>query len=276
MTPHKVTNSKIYPTGRIEDTGHRRKFHPQTHHFFGYFIYSSVAIDHVIYAAVETALSSIVRHRQPLVSSLGRPLARDRSNPARAASLNTLPPVNSYTPVYNPVLLTTPTPSNRYHAPSRPVPPRTQIAIPEERPQMDRLLDMMQMLLNDNAELKERVSSVETTLSELQSPSPARGIAAQRGRITRSKRGAPSSRRPQVPDESDVATSQSTTTDVSMDSDIEPQRTDEDGVDLDGIDVTKKEHRALQSYVSKTFRRRRFSASPSTIIGTSAYSTRHS
>ncbi|KAJ6534241.1 hypothetical protein B0H19DRAFT_1323832 [Mycena capillaripes] len=115
---------------------------------------------------------------------------------------------------------------------------------------------MMQMLLNDTAELKERVSSVETTLSELQSSSPARGIAAQRGgRITRSKRGALSSRRPQVPDESDVGASQSTATDVSMDSDIEPQSTDDDSVVLDGIDVTKKEHRALQSYVSKTFRR---------------------
>ncbi|KAJ6529261.1 hypothetical protein B0H19DRAFT_1242834 [Mycena capillaripes] len=165
-----------------------------------------------------------------------RPFARDHSHRARAASLNTLPPVNSYTPVTGTTSCTD--------------------SHPEEQPQMDRLLDMMQMLLNDTAELKERVSSVETTLSELQSSSPARGIAAQRGgRITRSKRGALSSRRPQVPDESDVGASQSTATDVSMDSDIEPQSTDDDSVVLDGIDVTKKEHRALQSYVSKTFRR---------------------
>ncbi|KAJ6629619.1 hypothetical protein B0H10DRAFT_1986071 [Mycena sp. CBHHK59/15] len=185
-----------------------------------------------------------------------RPLARDRSNPARAASLNTLPTVNSYTPVYNPSLLATPTPSNRYHAPSRPPPPLMQSAIPEERPQMDRLLDMMQRLLDDTAELKERMSFVETTLFEVQTSSPARGIAAQRGgRITRSKSGAPSSRRSRVADESDVATSQSSTTDVSMDTDIEPQSMDEDGVDLDAIDVTDKEHRALQSYVTKTFRR---------------------
>jgi hypothetical protein len=116
---------------------------------------------------------------------------------------------------------------------------------------MDRLLDMMQRLLNDTAELKERVSFVETTLSELQTSSPAHGIAAQRGgRITRSKRGAPSSRRPRVADEADITTSESSTTDVSMDTDMEPQSMDEDGVDLDAIDVTDKEHRALQGVVN--------------------------
>jgi hypothetical protein len=59
---------------------------------------------------------------------------------------------------------------------------------------MDRMLEMMQTLLSDTAELKERISAVEGALSERLQPSiPARatGIAAQRGgRVTRSKRGA--------------------------------------------------------------------------------------
>ncbi|KAJ6632054.1 glycolipid 2-alpha-mannosyltransferase-domain-containing protein [Mycena sp. CBHHK59/15] len=134
-----------------------------------------------------------------------RPLARDRSNPTCATSLNTIPTVNPYIPVYNPSILATPTPPTRYHAPSRPPPPLTQSAILEERPQMDRLLNMMQRLLNDTAELKERVLFIETN--------------------------------------------------VSMDTDMEPQSMDEDGVDLDAIDVTDQEHRTLQSYVTKTFRR---------------------
>ncbi|KAJ7923219.1 hypothetical protein B0H13DRAFT_1865170 [Mycena leptocephala] len=78
--------------------------------------------------------------------SLKRPTAvptvpPDRSHP-RAASHNT---TNS-NPVYNPSTLNTLTPSSRYHATFRPpAPVHPQFVIPEERTQMERLLEMMQV-----------------------------------------------------------------------------------------------------------------------------------
>jgi hypothetical protein len=97
---------------------------------------------------------------------------------------------------------------------------------------------MVQTLLNDVAELKEKVTSLETSISRPQHPTPVRGLAAQRGgRILRSKRAMPSSPRRHVPtpgsDESDDDMSRPTsTTDFSTDTEREPESFDEDGVDL--------------------------------------------
>ncbi|KAJ7247962.1 hypothetical protein C8J57DRAFT_1522527 [Mycena rebaudengoi] len=186
-------------------------------------------------------------------SSLDTPRAVpcDRSHP-RAATHN----ATNSNYVYNPSLLNTPTPSSRYPPPLRPAPAHPQFVIPEERTQMDRLLDMMQLVLKDTAELKERVSVIETTLSQLQSHPPARGMAAQRGgRITQSKRAALRSRQSQLITRRSNDESDAETLDLSTGTDREPESADDDGVDLDTIDISKPERRALQSYVSKTFRR---------------------
>ncbi|KAJ6613101.1 hypothetical protein B0H10DRAFT_256067 [Mycena sp. CBHHK59/15] len=183
---------------------------------------------------------------------------RTGQNHGRAASLNPLAAGNSSTSVYDPTLLSTPTPSNRYPPASQPRPAaHTQFPIPEERTQMDCLLDLMHTLRDDVREVKGRVSNIETTLANLHGPSPAvRGIAAQRGgRITQSKTAATNRRPPVIAsgsDESD-APSQPTTTDFSTDTDREPD--DEDGVELDAIDISKTEKRALQKLVTQTFRR---------------------
>lgn len=120
---------------------------------------------------------------------------------------------------------------------------------------MECLLDMMHGLSDDMREIKDRVSSIERTLFASPSPVPVvRGIAAQRGgRITRSKTAALNSRRRPVvartSDESESnAPSQPTTSDFSADTDREPD--DEDDVELDTIDISQTEKRALQ--VSKS------------------------
>ncbi|KAJ7312679.1 hypothetical protein DFH08DRAFT_973215 [Mycena albidolilacea] len=164
-------------------------------------------------------------------TSLDIPAAYNRDrlgyNHARVPSPNTrAATVNSNTFAYNSSSVNTPTQSNRYHAPSRSLAPlHPQFIISEERTQMARMLEMMQTLLSDTAELKERISAVEGALSERLQPSiPARatGIAAQRGgRVTRSKRGALGLQ----PVTTQIMTSAALTT-----------------------------TRALQSYVTKTFR----------------------
>ncbi|KAJ7789017.1 hypothetical protein B0H14DRAFT_3892136 [Mycena olivaceomarginata] len=195
---------------------------------------------------------------------------RDRLgyNHARVPSANTrAAAVNSNTIAYNSSSVNTPTQSNRYHAPSRSLAPlHPQFIISEERTQMDRMLEMMQTLLSDTAELKERISAVEGALSERLQPSiPARatGIAAQRGgRVTRSTRGALGATRPPArhgatpsSEDSDSDTSQPTTTDASTDTDHDFGSVDDDGVTFQVLDISSSEKRALQSYVTKTFRR---------------------
>ncbi|KAJ7853064.1 hypothetical protein B0H14DRAFT_3655775 [Mycena olivaceomarginata] len=207
-------------------------------------------------------------------TSLAIPAAYNRDhlgfNDARAPSANTrAAAVNSNTIAYNSSSssVNTPTQSNRYHAPSRLLAPlHPQFIISEERTQMDRMLEMMQTLLNDTAELKERISAVEAALSEHLQPSiPARaaGIAAQRGgRVTRSKRGALGATHPPAShgatpssDDSDSGTSQPTTTDASTDTDHDFGSVDDDGVTFQVLDISPSEKCALQSYVTKTFRR---------------------
>ncbi|KAJ7926501.1 hypothetical protein B0H13DRAFT_1862131 [Mycena leptocephala] len=163
-------------------------------------------------------------------------------------------------PVYDPSLVTTPTP-NRYNIPSRPpAAARPQFVIPEERTQMEHLLDMMQMLLNGQAELIQRMSDVESALyQQQQQPSvPARGMTVQRGgRVTRSKRAASGHSRPATTptsDESDPDASQPATTPDCSDIDRESENMDDDGMTLDAIDLSKQEKRALQSFITKAFR----------------------
>ncbi|KAJ7609569.1 hypothetical protein DFH06DRAFT_1308864 [Mycena polygramma] len=155
-------------------------------------------------------------------------------------------------PVYDPALMTTPTPS-RYQIPPRPrAAAHSQLAIPEERTQTEQLLDMMQLLLNGQAELTQRISNVESELYQLRQPSvPDRGIAAQRGgRITRSKRATSGHLRPRVTtptsDGSDLDSTQpASTTDASD---------DDDGLTIDALELSKPEKRAIQSFVTKKFR----------------------
>jgi hypothetical protein len=115
---------------------------------------------------------------------------------------------------------------------------------------MEQLLDMMQMLLNGQADLTQRVSNIESALFQerQQPPAPARGMTVQRGgRITRSKRATSGHQRPAATptsDESDPYGLQpATPPDLS---DTDPESMDDDGMTLDTIDLSKQEKRALQ------------------------------
>ncbi|KAJ7668842.1 hypothetical protein B0H17DRAFT_1335884 [Mycena rosella] len=189
----------------------------------------------------------------PRAGSFNRANAADYDT-ARAASVNAVAGHH------------TPTPSVRYHQP-RPVLPR-QFTIPEERTQMDQLVDMMQALLQDNVEMKQRMASLEDAILPLTTFEPIRGIAALRGgRIARSRNASSRSVPPHVAQLSDDsgdnpidpsprgrAPSQ-TGTDASTDTDLAPDRVDDDGVELNVIDLSASEKRALQVYVTQTFRR---------------------
>ncbi|KAJ7674141.1 hypothetical protein B0H17DRAFT_1183165 [Mycena rosella] len=110
---------------------------------------------------------------------------------------------------------------------------------------MDQLVDMMQALLQDNVEMKQRMASLEDAILPLTTSEPIRGIAALRGgRIARSRnassRGVPphvaqlsdeSGDNPIDPSLRGSAPSQ-TGTDASTDTDLAPDSVDEDGVEL--------------------------------------------
>ncbi|KAF8142576.1 hypothetical protein K438DRAFT_1784596 [Mycena galopus ATCC 62051] len=190
-------------------------------------------------------------------ASLDTPRAFPRNN-GRTTSLNTFATnANAYT-YNNTSSLNTPTQAHRFHATSRP--PAPQFAIPEERTQMDHLVDMMRTLLNDMAELKQRVAFIETTLAHPRAVTPPWGMPSQRARggaratrVTRSTRANSSNPAPAVvqggSDESDFAPP--STTDVSTDAENDTESFDDEDVG----DLSKTEKRALQSYVTKGFRR---------------------
>ncbi|KAJ7677132.1 hypothetical protein DFH06DRAFT_619008 [Mycena polygramma] len=148
--------------------------------------------------------------------------------------------------VYDPSLVTTPT-QNQYRIPSRPrAAVHPQFVILEEQTQMEQMLHMMQTLLHGQAELTQRISTVESAISQLQH-APVRGMAAERGRITRFKRvtsGHPRSVPAATSDESEPYASQPATTDAD----------DDDAPSLDKVDLSATENRALQSFVTNTFR----------------------
>ncbi|KAJ7837877.1 hypothetical protein B0H14DRAFT_2588968 [Mycena olivaceomarginata] len=116
---------------------------------------------------------------------------------------------------------------------------------------MDHLLDMMHAIMNDNAETKALLTSLETTLARWQPPpsTTVRGVAAQRGgRIIRGKQRATAARgcaKP-VSDESDNEDIDPSlldyTTDLSTDTD-DPQSesADEDGLVLAEVHLSDAE-----------------------------------
>ncbi|KAJ7280700.1 hypothetical protein C8J57DRAFT_1220002 [Mycena rebaudengoi] len=175
----------------------------------------------------------------------------------RAASVNVLPARMVNTSTTQNMASNTPTPSHRQYLASRTLPPaQPQFAIPEERTQLDQLLDMMQMLLHDTGELKERVASIEGTLAQsaTSDSAPTRGFTAQRGgRITQAKTraAARSTHQPRdVHDHPPIDPSLSGTT--TDDTDREPESLDEDRVELDSVDLTQTERCALQGYLRLT------------------------
>ncbi|KAJ7269140.1 hypothetical protein C8J57DRAFT_1609340 [Mycena rebaudengoi] len=179
----------------------------------------------------------------------------------RAASVNVLPARMVNTSTAQNTASNTPTPSHRQYLASRTLPPaQPQFAIPEERTQLDQLLDMMRMLLHDTGELKERVASIEGTLAQsaTSDSAPTRGFTARRGgRITQAKTraAARSTHQPRdVHNHPPIDPSLSGTT--TNDTDREPESLDEDRVELDSVDLTQTERRALQGYVTQAFRRR--------------------
>jgi hypothetical protein len=114
---------------------------------------------------------------------------------------------------------------------------------------MDGVVEMLQRILHTTAELNERVTGIESILSQLQTAAaspPSRGLGAQRGGlVTRSRAAATRpahSATARGSDESDVAPS---TTDTGTD-------TETDAEDLAG-DLAKTERRALQVSTSMTF-----------------------
>ncbi|KAJ7611136.1 hypothetical protein DFH06DRAFT_1245364 [Mycena polygramma] len=206
----------------------------------------------------------------PQYIGLGRPPASRDPN-LRSTSLNTPVPATRPRPASRAVSFagesshpydtgTTPTPANRYQRPLQ------QFPIPEESMKMDRLLDMMQALLNDNVEIKERLSYVESTISKPAASTAVRGLPAARGgRLMRSATAAMATLRTQqhVSGDSDDETvdpslrrsASASTTDVSTDSELEPASVDEDSsADLADIDLSEKEQRALQDFLTKKFR----------------------
>ncbi|KAJ7255558.1 hypothetical protein C8J57DRAFT_1655040 [Mycena rebaudengoi] len=106
------------------------------------------------------------------------------------------------------------------------------------------------MLLHDTGELKERVASTEGTLAQSATldSAPTRGFTAQRGgQITQAKTraAARSTHQPRdVHDHPPIDPSLSGTT--TDDTDREPESLDEDRVELDSVDLTQTERRALQ------------------------------
>ncbi|KAJ7232941.1 hypothetical protein C8J57DRAFT_1250297 [Mycena rebaudengoi] len=179
----------------------------------------------------------------------------------RAASVNVLPARMANTSTTQNTASNTPTPSHRQYLASGTLPPaQPQFAIPEERTQLDQLLDMMQMLLHDTGELKERVASIEGTLAQsaTSDSAPTRGFTAQRGgRITQAKTraAARSTHQPRdVHNHPPIDPSLSGTT--TDDTDREPESLDEDRVELDSVDLTQTERCALQGYVTQAFRHR--------------------
>ncbi|KAJ7177398.1 Aldehyde/histidinol dehydrogenase [Mycena crocata] len=127
----------------------------------------------------------------------------------------------------NPSLLI-PTPARHYSGASRSPPPAQSLFIILEEPiQMNILIDMVQTLLRDNAELKQRVASIESTLSS--------------STTTSSTRAAPSGRQP--PSEAQLHGAESgSTTDFSTDTDREGDGLDDE---FNAIDLSPTERSSM-------------------------------
>ncbi|KAJ7760253.1 hypothetical protein DFH07DRAFT_1022022 [Mycena maculata] len=131
-----------------------------------------------------------------------------------------------------------------------------------EGPQMDMLVQMMQTLLQDTNELKGRVASIEARISSSTIPTLTRTTVAHRGRPTRSKTKATSSSRQgrtmDVSSDSDAHWIDPALADSSPDASADTDQDRESVADSDSFgssNLTPTEHRALQGFISKLFRR---------------------
>lgn len=123
-------------------------------------------------------------------STFDTPTARNAFG--RSTSLNAIPSMQE-SPAYN--VLNTPRPPNRYQSSARTVEYHdTQYNVPTTQTQLDRLISMVQTLMEDTQELKQdsqqlkaRVSSLEASAHTDPPTTSSRGIAAQRGRSTKLK-----------------------------------------------------------------------------------------
>ncbi|KAJ7112017.1 hypothetical protein C8R43DRAFT_1242827 [Mycena crocata] len=160
---------------------------------------------------------------------------------------------------HEPGYMDTPTQAHRYYAMPRsyPVPPE----LPTAESKLDRLMNMVQTLMDDthdlkqdNQELKERVAFLESNTANSATTS-SRGITAQRGKTTRFK----------------ARSRRQITAHDSGDSDIDPALLDEGTIDImssdtgttdlepnsdaDGDNFSPDERKALQKCVTQAFRR---------------------
>ncbi|KAJ7138687.1 hypothetical protein C8R43DRAFT_1131868 [Mycena crocata] len=147
-------------------------------------------------------------------------------------------------------LSNTPTQTNRYPGPNRAVHHLVPADNPSTNSQLERLVGMVQTLLQDNQELKqttrelkednqelkERVASLESGAPGAARPS-SRGFIARRGKATRPNARGRNPGRIGVDD--------------STDSDYEPAN---DTGGTDNIDLSPKERSSVQAFVTKEFR----------------------
>ncbi|KAK7034895.1 hypothetical protein R3P38DRAFT_2518795 [Favolaschia claudopus] len=185
------------------------------------------------------------KHRSVSFETPNAALQNRMSGFHRTTSANNLAGGGSNTQGYNFSVLNTPTQTNVRQSSAQSMAHHRQFVIQEEPSPMDLLLESIHLLRGDMLEVKQRLSSIETSMSR-RHPSPPRGLAAQRGgRIAHDS------------DADSAAADSATTTDFSTDMDDGPGSAadEDDGVTLASVDVSAKERRALQTYVTQTTRR---------------------
>ncbi|KAF8155140.1 hypothetical protein K438DRAFT_2076706 [Mycena galopus ATCC 62051] len=170
---------------------------------------------------------------------------------SRSASLNDVA-------AYTDASVVTPTPANRYYS-HRPPPP-----IPVEPSQMTVVINLLHQILDDNVEIKSRLTALEAKNT---GSGAGRGAAAMRGgRVTQAKRSRRAGGRAVAvaqDDESDTNTIDPALDDNRVStSATEPSDTDAGdsdalesvAVDIDHLDLSESELRALQVFSTKNFR----------------------
>ncbi|KAJ7148862.1 hypothetical protein C8R46DRAFT_1199019 [Mycena filopes] len=151
---------------------------------------------------------------------------------------------------------TTPTQPQRYSSSSRDA--RYEPASEDTRELLHRLLGMVENLNEHTQQFDARLTALESRMASSTSsaPPPARGLAASRGKARRGKARS----RTVGPPNSDTSDADAESIDPALRSESESATdTDGDADDADdafrGGDLSKAANRALQSYVTKTFRR---------------------
>ncbi|KAJ7178162.1 hypothetical protein C8R46DRAFT_1076004 [Mycena filopes] len=203
-------------------------------------------------------------------SQLGRGPPPSQPVYRRAVTLNTPMPANRHLGRSTPLdfsshpdegFLNTPTQTNR-----RAMNPTQSMhyGAPLPPSQLDTLVDMMQRLTNETVELKHTVHELREdtralgerlTVLEGAQPASSRGVAARRGRSTRSKLRARHARGASGQDAGDSEIDPALLADNTTDTDTGV--TDSESADLGDVDgdLSSIEQTAVQKYVTKTFRR---------------------